>query len=107
MYNLRTIAMMLVQTPLGPQNAGRVAGAPFQMPYTLELPIDPVDRWRVHLDLFEASKNLVKSLIGQAPKERHAYLRSLRETDERAEAAINAILDCNARPSLAGAAFRK
>jgi hypothetical protein len=106
MYNLRAIAMMLVQTPLGPQNAGRVAGAPFQMPYTLELPFDPVDRWRVHLDLFEASKSLIERLIGQAPKERHDYLRSLRGADERAEATIDAILNCNARPTLAGAAFR-
>src|SRR5215211_5969477 len=39
MYNLRAIAMMLVQTPLNPGDFAEVAGPPFQMPFTLDLPL--------------------------------------------------------------------
>jgi hypothetical protein len=104
MYNLRAIAMMLVQTPLASGKGRRVAGAPFQMPYTLELPLDDVDRWRVHLDLFQASSRLIDGLLSLAPKERHRYLLSLREADERSSAAIATILNCQSRPRVQGVA---
>jgi hypothetical protein len=103
MYNLRAIAMVLVQTPLNSDDTTQVAGAPFQMPYTLELPLDDVDRWRVHLDLFQASEQLITALLELAPAARHRYLQALREADGRTAAAIETILSCQSRPRVHGA----
>jgi hypothetical protein len=100
MYNMRAIAMMLVQTPLNPGDIECVAGAPFQMPYTLELPVDDVDRWRVHLDLFEASERLIAALLELTLPERHRYLLALREADTRTAAAIDTIVSGQSRPSI-------
>jgi hypothetical protein len=102
MYNLRAIAITLVQTPLSPRNATQVAGAPFQMPFTLKLPFDDVDRWRVHLDLFQASARLIGDLLALAARERRPYLLSLREADKQAGANIDTIIYSRTRPSNRG-----
>lgn len=79
MYNLRAIANVLVKLPLG-DNSGVMAGPPFLIPYTMDLPIGEPNRWRMHLDLLQASENLIKELQNQ----RYAtYLHSLREADRQ------------------------
>lgn len=93
MYNLRAISLMLVQTPLNPGDTEKVAGPPFQMPFTLELPIDESDRWHVHLDLFEGTKSLVTALLEQTVPARRAYLQALLEGDERNATAIRTLLN--------------
>ena len=100
MYNLRAISLMLVQTPLKTGDKVKVAGPPFQMPYTLELPLDAVDRWRVHLDLFEGTKRVVSQLLLKAPDARHTYLRALLEGDARNAAAIQTMLNCEGHSTL-------
>jgi len=100
MYNLRAISLMLVQTPLKTGDKVKVAGPPFQMPYTLELPVDAVDRWRVHLDLFESTKRVVSQLLLKAPDVRHTYLRALLEGDARNAAAIQTMLNCEGHSTL-------
>jgi Ferritin-like len=58
MYNLRAIASVLTRRPLEAAGDAR-AGAPFQMPYSLVLPDNDAAFWRLHLDLIEASRNLL------------------------------------------------
>src|SRR5262249_9128889 len=60
MYNIRAIAKILVHLPLdGPEEATR-AGPPFEMPYTVHLPVDERDCWRLHLDLLNGSATLIQ-----------------------------------------------
>ena len=58
MYNLRAIASILGRRPLEAGGDGR-AGAPFQMPYSLVLPDSDASFWRLHIDLIEASRDLL------------------------------------------------
>jgi len=94
MYNLRAISEILVRTPLTADDSKRMAGPPFQMPYTLKLPHDPADRWRQHLDLLEASRLLICELLGKTehPKPRHTYLLALQKVDSESAAMIQALL---------------
>jgi hypothetical protein len=65
MYNLRAIAGLLVALPLDhAEPDGARAGPPFQMPYTLMLPHDEDDRWRLHRDLLDASATLAERIRG-------------------------------------------
>jgi hypothetical protein len=50
---------------------GRTAGAPFELPYTLELPAQGPARWRLYAELFNASQVIVEDLrnLGPTPTE--------------------------------------
>lgn len=63
MYNLRSIAGILVGLPLdaGAPDGAR-AGPPFQMPHTLMLPRGERSRWMLHRDLIDASGALIAQL---------------------------------------------
>jgi hypothetical protein len=102
MYNLRAIANILVQTPLSddPKLAGRTAGAPFQMPYTLRRPMGDANLWRLHKELLLASRQLISELLKLSPEPRHRYLISLREADNQLLGLIDQILDGYKLPSL-------
>jgi hypothetical protein len=47
---------------------GFKAGAPFEVPYTFDLPDRGPDRWRLHRDLYEGSKTLVDEIIAALKK---------------------------------------
>jgi hypothetical protein len=81
MYNLRAIAHVLMQTPLG-SDAGVAAGPPFIVPYTLDLPPDDDDCWRCHRDLLDASARLGRRLAKLTSADRQGYLRALGEADQ-------------------------
>jgi hypothetical protein len=91
MYNLRAIARFLAHMPLDEDGAIRLAGPPFQMPYTMKLPFDPPDRWRLHIDLLRASRALADRLSQQADAPQRAYLTALRKTDGEMIRTIEAI----------------
>lgn len=91
MYNLRALAEILVDTPLAEKGEEK-AGPPFQMPYTLRQPVDPEDRWRVHLDLLDASRLLGDRLLGLKPSENDGFLVALQKTDDQTRSMIEAIL---------------
>jgi len=82
MYNLRSIAHVLVKLPLG-DDSGKMAGPPFLIPYTMDIPTSEVSRWRVHQDLLEASAKLIDTLLVSADESNHTYLYSLREADKK------------------------
>lgn len=64
MYNLKAIAGILVQLPLDDDpSSTKHAGPPFEMPYTLELPLADLECWELHMDLLESSRQLCKKLI--------------------------------------------
>jgi hypothetical protein len=93
MYNLKTVAGLLVRMPLlSDPGDPRRAGPPFQMPYTLELPADETDCWRLHLDLLASAEHLCGELEGGAPPDGKAYLASLRELDRQSTSSIREIL---------------
>jgi hypothetical protein len=92
MYNLRTLAGFLVQTPLAASGGTGVAGPPFEMPYTLALPEDDTDTWRGHRDMLEAAATLIEALIPIVPPERKRYLDALRTTDEGLRKVIERLL---------------
>jgi hypothetical protein len=104
MYNIRALSGILVQMPLATGNSELLAGPPFQIPYTLKLAVDAVDRWRRHLDLLESSTALIDRLLAD-PQQRHGvYLRALRDADNRIIKMIERILH---RPSTALPAVRQ
>jgi hypothetical protein len=95
MYNLRALAGRLVELPLdADQPDGCRAGPPFEMPYSLELPDRDHDRWLLQRDLVQASQLLTEELlVTDASCARDTYLTALRESDRRALAQIDRILD--------------
>jgi hypothetical protein len=92
MYNLRSLAQILMEMPLAKSGSDLLAGPPFQMPPTLRLPVDAVDRWHVHADLLEASRALVEQLSKGASGKQAAYLRGLQMADCQAKGMIDTIL---------------
>jgi hypothetical protein len=100
MYNLKTIAGILVRMPLTNQlNDPRRAGPPFQMPYTIELPLDEIDCWRLHRDIVLSSRELCDALLDPAddhlttaPPAAEPYLRTLRNLDQQALVWIDTVL---------------
>jgi hypothetical protein len=85
MYNLRAIAGILVRLPVSADDPdGARAGAPFQMPYTLNLSANEANRWRVHRDLLDATDRLITDLRavldpgGDGP----SYLAALAQQDQ-------------------------
>ncbi|MEZ5934366.1 MAG: ferritin-like domain-containing protein [Alphaproteobacteria bacterium] len=55
MRRVKKLAQKLVQMPLDEGTSGRHAGPPFELPYSLNLPIDDRDRWAGHADVLDAS----------------------------------------------------
>jgi hypothetical protein len=100
MYNLKTIAGILVRMPLTNRAKNPRRAAPtFEMPYSLELPLDEIDCWRLHRDLAKNSKGLCHDLLNPrkrymetTPPEGKDYLLALSSADEKTIAWINTIL---------------
>ncbi|WP_264551139.1 ferritin-like domain-containing protein [Flavobacterium sp. N2038] len=82
MYNLRSLATILVQTPIS-KNSTKVAGPPFTLPYTFDLPFGEHNRWRLHRDLLEASNNIIVQLKNFKTQPHIQYLNGLQEADQK------------------------
>ena len=93
MYNVRALSEILVQMPLAADNSELMAGPPFQIPYTLKLPVDAVDRWRSHLDLLQTSIGLADILLKSKGQRHGPYLRAMREADLQLITMIETILN--------------
>lgn len=94
MYNLRAVAGRLVERPLEEDvPGGLLAGPPFEMPYSLELPHHDHDRWLLQRDLVQASQLLTDQLLSTDPAGADdPYLVALRESDRRALEQIEHVL---------------
>src|SRR5438309_1262508 len=108
MYNLRAIAGQLVQLPADAgRRSGLLAGPPFEMPYTLELPDREKERWLLHQDLLEAARNLVARLQAHARGEAADYLNALANSDQIAGQQIDRMLATRTRAEPVGARARR
>lgn len=90
MYNLKAIAALLMEMPAGCDEAHR-AGPPFELPFTLELPVGEADVWSLHRLLYTEAIRQEEALL-EAAGERRAYLESLLLLDRRALAWVEGIL---------------
>jgi hypothetical protein len=81
MYTLRAVAAVLSRHPLNAAGEQRV-GAPFQMPYSLQLPDSDAAFWRLHIDLLAACRTLLEDsrITAGADAEYAATLLSLDAT---------------------------
>jgi hypothetical protein len=94
MYNLRALADLLMQLPLGdPKQPDLRAGPPFQMPYTLDSPLGERNRWRLHEELLEAALGLVERVLPHAPAVLHRFLLTMQDTDRRMRASVQRVLE--------------
>lgn len=95
MYHMKAIAGILVRMPLDDSGSGKLAGPPFQLPFSLALPQSEENFWRGQLGLLDASGALVKMLQDQkhrSPPEGGRFLEALAETDRDAHAWIGRVL---------------
>ena len=84
MYHLRSIGEILMTLPLDGYGSG-LAGPPFEMPDTLEMPLREPDRWRLHRDLILASQHYADKLLGFPGSESHkTYLAGMHTTNSSA-----------------------
>lgn len=100
MYNLRAITAILQMLPAAP-GSDVLAGPPLQMPYTLELPIDEPDKWQLHDDLIEASRQLTEELMPLVAPARRDYLSTLKSTDRGIQEIGRRILEHSINRALA------
>ncbi len=91
MYNLRSIANILMDLPLR-QDGGKLrAGPPFEMPYSLALSPREPGRWRQHRDMLHASV-LCISELEEKDADHAGYLQGLRTADQHALNQITTLL---------------
>jgi hypothetical protein len=81
MYNLRTIAGILVRRPAGAD--GPRAGPPFQMPYTLALPATLRNRWLMYKDLILEARDLRQQLASAPSQDEAGYLAAAADIDRQ------------------------
>ncbi|MDI1257366.1 MAG: ferritin-like protein [Flavobacterium sp.] len=87
MYNLRSLATILVQAPIG-KHSDKMCGPPFTLPYTFDLPFGEHNRWRLHSDLLQASNNIITALKRFKNQPHIQYLNGLQEADQKLLQAI-------------------
>jgi hypothetical protein len=81
MYNLRAIGHILVQLPLDNNGGAERAGPPFQIPYSMKLPAEEADCWRLHVDLIEATGRLLDGISAIPSNARSPYATTVRNVD--------------------------
>jgi hypothetical protein len=93
MYNLKTIAGILVNMPLDEPDDPRRAGPPFELPADHSLPPADVDCWCLHLDTLQHASALCRQMLKAetAPHSR-AYLETLIDLDTQTKTKIERIL---------------
>ncbi|WP_300662594.1 ferritin-like protein [Fluviicola sp.] len=82
MYNLRSLATVIVQKPIA-EGSSIMAGPPFTAPYTFDLPIGELNRWKTHKDLIIASGNIIEDLKKYKNQADLQFLNALHETDQQ------------------------
>jgi hypothetical protein len=91
MYNLKTIAGLLVGLPLA-RGSKQCAAPPFEMPYTTVLPETDTDCWELHRLLLSTSDTLRTELLPQVANDARRYLITLGDLDAQAIAWIDQVL---------------
>jgi hypothetical protein len=103
MRHLSDIATKLAKLPReatgpnGEESPGR-AGAPFELPYTLNLPDREQDRWRTHMDVLDACLKLEQVMAAADQGASDELLSEIMAEDARALAVARAMLRGDALP---------
>ena len=92
MYNLKAIAERLVELPLASARSEKRAGPPFEMPYTLAMPVEDINCWRLHRENLVASQALCADLARMTTGDAARYLAALTELDRQALEWVNRII---------------
>jgi hypothetical protein len=97
MYNMKTVAGILVRLPVDDSPDSKLAGPPFQLPYTLGQSLSKASFWRMHLDLLDSAAALADELLTQhaskTPSDGKRYLALMRETDRESRRWIERTLE--------------
>lgn len=87
MYNLKTLAGVLVDLPAGDADDPARAAPPFELPYMIGLPTVESDTWQLHRSLLENARSLIQDIVNASKKQGMAigfeYLKSLLELDRK------------------------
>ncbi|HEX8599271.1 MAG TPA: ferritin-like protein [Chloroflexia bacterium] len=111
MRHLSDIATKLAKLPReagapnGEESSER-AGAPFELPYTLNLPDREQDRWRAHVDVLDACLKLEQAIAASDPRAGDELLGELMSEDAQVLAVARAMMRGEALPGLS-AGFTK
>jgi hypothetical protein len=93
MYNMRGIAGILVQLPLDNNGGAERAGPPFQIPYSMKLPAEEADCWRLHVDLIEAAGRLLDGNAAiPSSSARSSYATTVRSVDLAAKRQLESLV---------------
>ena len=96
MYNLKTLAGILVDLPAGAQDDPARAGPPFELPYMIGLPTEESDTWQLHHSLLESSRSLIQDIFkvydSSNARPGIEYLISLCELDRKSLEWIDQIM---------------
>lgn len=100
MYQLKTLSEKLFQMPLKDDDKPEIsagprltAGPPFEMPWSLQIPVSDVDCWCLHRDILSASRNACDAIMKtDLTPHQKAYITTLRSLDAQAETWIDKIL---------------
>ena len=103
MYNIKAISGILVRRPLKDGRANGTsacAAPPFELPYTIEMPMDEPDCWHRHQDILSGSLEICKSLLletgphfAELTDEEKKYLRTLQQLDQKSIAWMDLIVN--------------
>jgi hypothetical protein len=91
MYNLKTLAGLLVRLPIA-RGSKQFAAPTFEMPYTTALPETDTDCWELHRLLLATSDTLRAGLLPQVTNDARRYLITLGDLDTQAIAWIDQVL---------------
>lgn len=92
MRRIRRVARKLVQLPKDSGDGPMRAGPPFELPYSLRLPRDDADRWRLHLDTSRAASALVRALrAAGAPDDEDEFLADVERLDAEDRIVLRAL----------------
>lgn len=91
MRRLKKIAGKLVQLPKDEPPGQTLAGPPFELPYTLNLPEREADRWRAHLDASRAAVRLVRTTLQPGEPNEDEFLTDLVRLDEQDQVILQSL----------------
>jgi hypothetical protein len=95
MYKIRGLASVLVDLPVrdGTPVTQLAAGPPFEMPYTLSIPLREVDRWRWHRDMLVASHHILDDVLALDHEDRRRnFALAIREGDHDLQRRIDLVI---------------
>ena len=98
--NISKLSKILITLPQHEGGDFSPAGPPFELPYSLSLPAEERNRWRLHRDMISASKMLTQRILNEAEPnvEQITYLTGLSNRDDDALGKANVRISMTVSP---------